>query len=74
LYNKTTNIAGCQWLMPVIPATQEADIRISVPSQLWENSLRDPISKNPSRNKKGLVEWLNVQAEFKPQYHTQKNR
>jgi hypothetical protein len=36
--------------MPVILATQEAEIRgIAVLSQPEENSSRDPISKNPSQ-------------------------
>jgi hypothetical protein len=40
--------------MPVIPATQEAEIRrISVRSQPRENSSRDPVSKKPF-TKKGL--------------------
>jgi hypothetical protein len=44
--------------MPVILATQEADIKkIKVQSQPQANSLRDPISKKP-HHKKGLVEWL----------------
>jgi hypothetical protein len=35
-----------QWLMPVILATQEAEIRrIAVRSQSWANTSRDPISK-----------------------------
>jgi hypothetical protein len=40
--------------MPVIPATQEAEIRrISVGSKPWANSVRDPISKNPSQKRTG---------------------
>jgi hypothetical protein len=46
--------------MPVIPATQEAEIRrIAVRSQSWENNSRDLISKKPT-TKIGLVEWLKV--------------
>jgi hypothetical protein len=42
--------AGCQWLTPVIPATQETEIRrIQVQSQPWVNSSQDPILKNPSQ-------------------------
>jgi hypothetical protein len=43
--------------MPVIPATQEAEIRrISFWSQPRENSLRDPIlKKNPSQKRAGGV-------------------
>jgi hypothetical protein len=48
--------ARCQWLMPIILATQEAEIRrIVVLSQTLANSLRDPILKKPII-KKGLKE------------------
>jgi hypothetical protein len=40
-----------------------------VQSQPIQNSLRDPILKNPI-TKKGLVEW----PEFKPQYYKRKKR
>jgi hypothetical protein len=46
------HLAGCQWLTPVIPATQKA---------AQANSLGDPISKKPI-TKIGLVEWLKVKA------------
>jgi hypothetical protein len=46
--------------MPVILATQEEEIRrITVQSQPQQDSLGDPILKNPSQ-KKGLVESLEV--------------
>jgi hypothetical protein len=39
-------LAGYQWLTPVIPTTQEAEIyRIMAKSQLWANSSLDPILK-----------------------------
>jgi hypothetical protein len=42
--------------MPVIQATQEAEIRrIAVQSQPWVNSSRDPILKK-THHKKGLME------------------
>jgi hypothetical protein len=42
--------------MPVILATQEAEIRrIAVRSQSWENSLKDPILKIPIAKKKKLM-------------------
>jgi hypothetical protein len=44
--------------MPVILATQEAEIRrILVPKPAWANNSRDPILKILNA-KKGLVEWL----------------
>jgi hypothetical protein len=43
---KTFHLARHQWLTPVIPATQEAEIRrIVVQSQPRTNSLQDPISE-----------------------------
>jgi hypothetical protein len=40
--------------MPVIQATQEAEIkRIAVQSQKGQNSLRDPSRKNPSQKRAG---------------------
>jgi uncharacterized protein (DUF305 family) len=54
-----TSSVRCQWLTPVILATQEAEIRrMEVRSQPWANSSRDPIKK--THHKKGLVEWLKV--------------
>jgi hypothetical protein len=60
--------AGYQWLTPVILATQEAEIRrIMVGSQPWQIVLRDPISKNPHKNRAGGV-TQGKSPEFKPQY------
>jgi hypothetical protein len=51
-------MTGAGWLMPVILATKEANIRrIEVPSQPRENISQDPISKI-AITRKGLVEWL----------------
>jgi hypothetical protein len=64
-----------QWLVPVILATQEAEIRrITVLSQ-WRQILREPISKKILHNK-GLVQWLAqcVGPEFKPQHHKKKKK
>jgi hypothetical protein len=44
--------AGRQWLMPVILATQVAEIRrITVPSQPRQIVLQDPISEKPFTKK-----------------------
>jgi hypothetical protein len=52
--------AGCQWLTPIILATQEAEIcRIVVQSQPWADFVRPYLKKKPI-TKKGLVEWLYV--------------
>jgi hypothetical protein len=41
-----------RWLVPVILATQEAEIRmIAVRSQPHANSLRDYLKKNPSQKR-----------------------
>jgi hypothetical protein len=49
---KNRILARRQWLMPVIPVTQEAKIRrITVQSQP-KNSLRDPIKKKKSHKNK----------------------
>jgi hypothetical protein len=45
---------GCQWLMPVILAIQEAEIRRIVGSKpAWANSLRDLTLKALSQKKLG---------------------
>jgi hypothetical protein len=63
-----------QWLTPVIPATQQAEIRsIAVQGQPWANSSGDPISKNPMQERAGRV----AQGEspvFKPQSHKKKKK
>jgi hypothetical protein len=60
LGNKSQKEAGHQWFMPIILATQEAEIRrIVVPSQARQIGLWDPISKK-TLHKKGLVEGLKV--------------
>jgi hypothetical protein len=52
-----------RWLTPVILATQEAEIRrIMVPSQPREIVLQTLSGKKNPSPKKGLVEWLKVQA------------
>jgi hypothetical protein len=77
---KKESRAGSWWLTPVIPATQEAEIRrIEVQSQPWANSSRDPMWRKPIANKGltdclRLVEHLASKHEFKPQYHQKKKR
>jgi hypothetical protein len=55
---KGCKFAKCQWLLPVILATQE--VCSLKPAQA--NSSQDPASKNPSQKKIGLVEWLKLKA------------
>jgi hypothetical protein len=49
---KSSSVAGCQWLTPIILAIQEAEIRrIEVQCQPLANSLRGHISKKPITKK-----------------------
>jgi hypothetical protein len=70
-------LAQHQWLTPVIPATQEAEIRrITVRSQSGQISPKT-ISRKTLSQKMGLVEWLKVKGEgpdFKPQYLKKKKK
>jgi hypothetical protein len=65
----------CQWLTPVILATQEADIRrIVVQSQTLTNSSPDLILKKPTTTKR-LAQAVRAQkTEFKPQCHQKKKK
>jgi hypothetical protein len=54
-------LARCQWLTPIILATQEVEIKIKVEIRrimVRANSSRDPTSKLSTE--KGLAEWLMV--------------
>jgi hypothetical protein len=51
-------MARCQWFMPAIPTTWEAEIRrILAQDQHRENESKT-LSQKYSTQKKGLVEWL----------------
>jgi hypothetical protein len=59
ILKKSTGSAQQWWLTPVIPATQEAEIRrITVQSQPRQIVHKTLSQKNPSQ--KRLVEWLKV--------------
>jgi hypothetical protein len=54
-------LAGRQWLIPIILATQEAEIkRIKIQNQPREKFVRPYLKK--THHKKGLVEWLKVEV------------
>jgi hypothetical protein len=61
VYKKMSNLAGCQWLTPVILATQEAEIRRPVVPSQPRQIFGSPYLEKPS-TKIGLVEWLKVKA------------
>jgi hypothetical protein len=55
---------GCQWLMPIILATQEAEIRsieVRRPKQAQPSRSMRPCLKKPF-TKIGLVEWFKVKV------------
>jgi hypothetical protein len=63
-----------QWLTPVIPATQEAEIRrIKVRSQPGQIVPQSPISKKKKKSQKkagGVAQGVGL--EFKPQHYKKK--
>jgi hypothetical protein len=66
--------AGHQWLMPVTPATQEAEIkRILFQSQPGQTVHETLSQKHPSQKRAGGVAQ-NIGPEFKPQYQKNKNK
>jgi hypothetical protein len=59
--------------MPVILTTQEAEIRrIAVQSQPGQVVCKTLSQKKKMLYKKGMVEWLKIGPEFKPQYNQRK--
>jgi hypothetical protein len=64
-------LAGHQWLMPIILATQEAEIRrIAIQSQPQQIVCETLSQKN--HHEKGLVEWLKMKALNSSQYNNKK--
>jgi hypothetical protein len=67
---KTKIDARCLWLMPVILATQEAEIRrIMVWNQPGQKFSRPYLEKKTSQKRAGGIA-RGIGPEFKPQYHT----
>jgi hypothetical protein len=63
--------AGCRWLMPTIPATQEAKIRrVQVQSQPRQTVCETLSQKNPTQKRAGVAQGEG--PEFKLQYHKEK--
>jgi hypothetical protein len=64
----------CQWLTPVILATEEAEVRrIINRSKPLQISLQDPISKIPNTKRTDEVAQ-GVSPEYKPRYQKKKKK
>jgi hypothetical protein len=69
---KEVTEAGIWWLTPVIPATQETEIRrIEVQSQPRQIIQETLSQKYPTQDRAGRM-GQGVGPEFKPQYHKKK--
>jgi hypothetical protein len=67
-WQRTERRAGDQWLTPIIPATQEAEIRrIKVGSQPGQIVHETLARKNPSQKKRTGGMAQGVDPEFKSQ-------
>jgi hypothetical protein len=67
------NITWQQWLMPVIPSTQEGEIRrLTVQSQPGKTVHKTLSQKNLRKNMGGGM--AQGGTGFKPQYHKKKKR
>jgi hypothetical protein len=68
-------VAWHQWLTPVIVATQESEISsIAVQSQSRQIVQETLSQKKKKSQKRAGTVAQNVDPEFKPQYHKQKQR
>jgi hypothetical protein len=70
---KTISSAGCQWLTPIILATQEAEIRRIVVQSQPRQTVRETYLEKLF-TKIGLVEWLKVKALSSSTSTTKKNK
>jgi hypothetical protein len=52
--------SGSRWLTPVIPATQEAEIRRFTIQSQPRQIVCESLAQKTALTKKGLVEWLKV--------------
>jgi hypothetical protein len=68
LCSENEHLVGCRWFIPVILATQEAEIRrIAIQTQPWQ-IVRETLSQiSPSQNRAGRV-TQGIEYEFKSQH------
>jgi hypothetical protein len=65
--------AGCQWLMPIILATREAEIRRVVVRSKPGQTVQETLTQKNSQKRPGRVAQ-GVGPELKPQYHKKKQK